>query len=419
MKAGLTIIFFLSVMSCLAQQKILLVNGFLHVGNGEVQESALIGIENGKIILLKNALTYPFNKEEWDTIIELNGRHVYPGFVASNSTLGITEVDALKVTRDFQEVGQYNPHVRSQIAFNVESQVLSVAKTNGILLTQTTPRGGVICGSSSIMATEGWNWEDATLLKDDGVHLNWPEISENNAESKQPEGEKYQREKRQLIQFFELAKNYAEGGGQGDIRLNALVDCFKGTKRVYFHADELQQLLDIIDFAAAFKLPFPVIVGGNDSYLIGRKLKDAKIPVMLSRIHRLPEREDDPIDLPYRLPALLQEQGVLFCIQNQGSAETSNARNLPFQAGTAMAYGLTEEQAIRSLSLSVCEILGIDKNYGSVELGKSATLFVSDGNALDMRTNHLFVSLINGKFAAVENFQTTLYQKYSRKYGQN
>jgi imidazolonepropionase-like amidohydrolase len=136
----------------------------------------------------------------------------------------------------------------------------------------------------------------------------------------------------------------------------------------------------------------------------------------LMRVHSLPENEDDAIDLPYRLPSLLQEMGVLFCLQNQGDMETMNARNLPFQAGTAMAYGLSEEQAVRSISLSACEIMGFDKNYGSIEVGKSATLFVSEGNALDMRTNNMVLGLINGVFIPTGNFQKDLYEKYSQKY---
>jgi imidazolonepropionase-like amidohydrolase len=140
---------------------------------------------------------------------------------------------------------------------------------------------------------------------------------------------------------------------------------------------------------------------------------------MLTRTHSLPYNDEDQVDLPFRLPSLLQAQGVRFCLQNSGDMEAMNARNLPFQAGTAMAYGLTEEQAVRSISLSTCEIIGIDKHYGSIETGKSATLFVSEGNALDMRTNHLTTILINGQFMSTDNFQKDLYRRYSEKYKQS
>lgn len=402
------------------QKSVLLVNGYLHIGNGEVIESAFIGIREGKIAELKNSLATTYSRDDWDTIVDLMGKHVYPAFIAPNSTLGLTEVDAVRATRDFNEVGQYNPHIRSQIAFNVESKVISTVRTNGVLISQATPRGGDISGTSSVMMLHGWNWEDATVLKDDGIHVNWPSSLEGGGWWAEPEpkkrNEKYEEQKRELSAFFDLAKSYASSDRtKKDLRLESMVECFKGKKRVYFHADEMQQLLDVIDFAKKYDLSFPVIVGGYDSHLLGRRLKDANIPVMVGRTHSLPENEDDPIDLPFRLPAMLQEQGIPFCLQNTGDMEAMNSRNLPFQAGTAMAYGLTEEQAVRSISLSAAEILGIDKEYGSVEVGKSATLFVSEGNALDMRTNNLTHALIRGKFISLDNFQKGLYELYQEK----
>jgi hypothetical protein len=419
-----TILFagFLFFCQYVAAQKILLTNGYLHAGNGEVIETALIGIEGNEIILIKNSLAYSYEVSEWDTVIDLTGDHVYPGFIAPNSTLGLTEIDAVRATRDYYEIGQYNPHVRSQIAYNVESKVISTVKTNGVLFTQATPRGGVISGTSSVMATDGWNWEDATILEDDGIHVNWPDAIQSDYETDQVIKKKsvddYINQTNELYQFFEMALTYAYAGTDRvrDSRLEAMMDCFKGEKRVYFHANELQQLIDVIEFAQHFELPFPVIVGGYDSYLIGQRLVDAEIPIMLLRPHSLPLSEDDPIDLPYQLPSLLQRQGIKFCIQNEGDMEAMNARNLPFLAGTAMAYGLTEEEAVASISLNTARILGIDEQYGSIELGKSATLFASKGSALDMKTNNVTFIMINGEISSTENFQNQLYQKYRNKY---
>ncbi len=396
-------------------------NGYLHVGNHKIIETAAVGITNGKISLVRNALAYSYNKKDWDTIIELRGKHIYPGFVAANSTLGLTEIDAVRATLDFNEVGDFNPHIRAQIAYNAESKVISTVRANGVLLTQTTPRGGQISGSSSVMATSGWNWEDATILADDGIHVNWPSFIQQNWEGDgvtRKKNENYNKEKAQIISFFEMAEAHSnvDNKQQSDVRLNAMTACFKGAKRVYFHANDIQQLLDIIDFAQKFKLPYPVIVGGYESYLITRKLKDAKIPVMLNRIHSLPENETDPVDLTYRLPKLLQDGEVLFCLQPHGDMEAMNARNLPFYAGTAWAYGLTEEQAVASISKNICEIIGISKNYGTIEEGKSATLFVSEGNALDMRTNLVTLAFVNGEPIDLLNTQEELYKKYLKKY---
>jgi imidazolonepropionase-like amidohydrolase len=425
MKNILVILFCFGSLSLIFGQdynRILILDGELHVGNGIRYASAAIGIEDGKISFVKNSLAMTIEESEWDTIIRMEGKHIYPGFVAPNSTLGITEIDAVRATRDFDEVGSFNPHIRTQIAFNVESKVISTVRTNGVLLTQSTPRGGWISGSSSVMKMDGWNWEDATVKGDDGIHLNWPQTTTGGgwwAEPAPKKGnDKYKEQKQKIYEFFEIAKAYSETNSpeKFDLRLESMKKCFKGSKRVYVHADELQQLLDVIEFAQHFDLSYPVIIGGYDANLIMRQLVDAEIPVMVQRPHGLPETEGDDVDHLYKLPALLQDGGVKFCIQNAGDMEAMGARNIPFLAGTAFAYGLKMEEAISSVSLWSCEIMGVDKHYGSIERGKSATLFVSDGNALDMMSNNIVLALIDGKFMSLDNDQKELYRKYSEKY---
>ena len=390
-------------------QRILLLDGIAHIGDGRVIESAAIGVVNDRIEFVKNALTQTFDRTQWDTIIQLKGQHIYPALISANNTLGLTEIDAVRATRDFNDVGTWNPHVRAQIAFNVESRVIETVRTNGVLISQATPRGGYISGTSALMNLAGWNWEDATIVANDGIHLNWPYSKES-----------YQKEKQEIYQFFRMAKAYAQKRDEqpNDLRLEAMNACFNGQKRVYIHAESLHQIVDVIEFAKDFELTYPVIVGGAEAYLIGPKLKDSKIPIMLSRIHSLPLREDDLTYQPYRLPALLKAQGILFCLQNEGDMQPMNTRNLPFQAGTAMAYGLSEEEALQTISLNVCKIVGIDQDYGTLEAGKKATFFVSKGPALDMKTNLVSLILIDGKFCPTTNFQQELYQKYQDKYKQ-
>jgi len=404
------------------EKRILIENATVHVGNGQVFEKGLVGIVGNKITLVRNALAYSYKRDDWDTIINLDGHHLYPGFVAPNTTLGLTEIESVRASNDFREVGPLNPHVRALIAYNCESDILSTVRTNGVLLTQTTPRGGYISGSSSVMLTDCWNWEDGAVRQDDGIHVNWPESLQGGGWWAEPapkkRNEKYEEEKQQLYAFFDQARAYQRKEGESeDVRFAAMKACFNGNKRVYFHANEVQQLLDILDFVARFELPFPVIVGGYDSYLITEKLAEKNIPIMLPRLHSLPENDGDAIDLVYRLPFILQNAGIKFCLQNEGDMEAMNARNLPFLAGTAKAYGLNEEDAVRCITLSACEIMGVEKNFGSIEEGKNATLYVSTGNALDMRTNQASLILVNGNFVSTANFQTDLYLKYKKKYG--
>lgn len=423
MKTSLVLIGLLISLS-LSAQRILIVNGYLHPVVGQEISASLLEMVDGKITGIKNALSSTYDTKDWDTIIDATGQHIYPGFVAPNSTLGLTEVDAIRATNDYNEVGEFNPHVRAQIAFNAESNVVETVKTNGVLLVQSTPRGGYISGTSSVMFMGGWNWEDATVTSNDGVHVNWPSTAYGGGWWAEPapkyKNEQYTKELNELKQFFLLAQSYANAKSVAfDQRLDAMKACFTGTKRVYFHANDAQQIIDLLAFVQEFKLPYPVLVGGDDAYLLGQRFIDADIPVMIQRLHRLPEHDEDPVDLPYRLPAILAKMGVLFCLQNEGGMEAMNARNLPFLAGTAMAYGLTEEQALQAITINSCKILGIDQDFGSIEVGKSATIFVSKGPALDMKTNDVTTIVMNGKIHSPVNFQELLYLKYKAKYQAN
>lgn len=402
------------------QQRILLSRATVHTGTGIKINQGLVGVQGDKIILVENALTYSLDKSQWDTIIDLRGKHIYPAFFAPNSKLGLTEIDAVRATNDFDEVGIFNPHVRALIAFNSDSKVNATVKTNGVLYTQSTPQGGIISGASSIMELEAWNWEDAAVKVDEGIHLNWPSTLQGGGWWAEPapkeKNKNYSKQVKQIEDFFKAAKSYSEDYENFDQRYAAMKSLFDGNTRLYIHADELKALTDVIDFVEEYDIQFPVIIGGYDTHLIARQLVDKKIPVIIKGGHTLPQNDDDPVDLPYRLPKLLSDAGVMFCIQNSGSMETMNSRNIPFLAGTAMAYGLTEEEAVASVSLNSAKIMGVGESLGSIEEGKIASLFVSDGNALDMRTNNVILAMIGGNYIALTNHQLELYQRYKKKY---
>jgi len=401
---------------------ILLQNGFTHIGNGEVINKSSIGIKDGKIVFVKNALTYKVVRSEWDTIINITGKQVYPGFIAANSTIGLTEIDAVRATNDFRETGQINPNVRTLIAFNTDSKVLYTVRTNGILVCQSTPRGGLISGTSSVMAMEGWNWEDAVYKRDDGIHVNWPLKFTNSGWWAQPgeikPNKNYDLTVEQILNYFKKAEAYHKRSktDNKDLKLEAMKGIFKGESRVYIHTDFAPEINDVIDFSRELKLKYPVIVGGYDSYRLTERLKENKFTVMLENPHHLPHFEGDLPSLNYEIPNKLQQAGVLFCIQNSGSMEVMNARNLPFIAGTAMAYGLTEEQAIATITLNAAKIMGIDSKIGSIETGKDATLFVSEGNALEMKTNNIVLAYVRGKQIDLTNHQKQLSKKYHQKF---
>jgi imidazolonepropionase-like amidohydrolase len=405
-------------------KSILLMNGTAHLGNGQVIENSVVGFKDGKITLVGDARLVRIDKAAWDTTINCSGKQIYPGFIAPNSTVGLTDIDAVRATNDFRDVGAYNPHIRSQIAFNTDSKINPTVRTNGVLLVQATPRGGRISGTSSVMALDGWNWMDATVKADDGVHLNWPAYyqrnwNEDDGFSAFSQNKAYETQRQDLEKFFTEAKSYCENnaGAEKNIRFEAMRGIFDGTKNLYIHADLVKEINEAITFVKKFGIAHPVIVGGADSWKCTDQLKANNVSVMLTRTHSLPLRNDDDVNQPYKTAYELQQAGVLFCLQNEGDMEAPGARNLPFLAGTTVAFGLTKEQAIAALTGNSAKILGIDNLTGTLEIGKDATLFVSEGDALDMKTNNVTWAFIQGRTLDLRNEQQLLYHTYEDKYG--
>jgi imidazolonepropionase-like amidohydrolase len=404
-------------------KSILLINGICHVGNGTVIENSVVGFKDGIITLVGDATVIRIDKTAWDTTINCAGKHVYPGLIAPNSTLGLIELEAVRATADFYEVGYMNPHVRTQTAYNTDSKITPTVRTNGVLMAQITPRGGRISGTSSIMNLDGWNWEDATLKADDGVHVNWPGYYSRSWTEEGPtpyERSKVYAERRaDLEKFFAEARAYCllPKPTEKNLRFEAMRGVFNGTQNLYIHAESAKDITEAISFSKKFSVQHMVIVGGSDSWKCTELLKQNNIPVMLARVHNLPMREDDDVNQPYKTARMLQDAGVLFCFENSGDQEVTGLRNLPFLAGTAVAWGLNKEAAISAMTLNTAKILGISDLVGTIEEKKQATLFVSEGDVMDMKTNKVSWAFIQGKTLQLTNEQEELYKLYSDKYG--
>ena len=222
-----------------------------------------------------------------------------------------------------------------------------------------------------------------------------------------------------MKKLFSDAKAYNESTDKTEenLRFEAMKGLFNGTQTLFIHSNNVKEIVEAVNFAKQFQLKRVAIAGGKDSWMVADLLKENNIAVVVSRVHDLPEHPEDDVDQPYKLPYLLQKAGVLFCLNNEGDMEQMGTRNLPFLAGTASAYGLTKEQALESISLNTAKILGIDKTTGSIEVGKDANLFISTGDALDMRTNNVERAFIRGNTIDLNNDQKDLYEKYKKKYG--
>ncbi len=405
------------------KNSIALINGTAHLGNGKVIESCLITIKNGTIESVQSTVGIKLNHKAFDTVIDLEGKHAYPALINANNVLGLHDAFSVRATRDLQDVGYINPHIRTLIAFNTDNKITPTIKTNGILYSQVTPRGGLISGNSSVMALEGWNWEDAVLKADDGVHLNFPVLSERGWSEdggEEKANKRYQEEMNELNSFMNDALAYANTNtSEKNLRFEAMAGVFKGTKNLYIHADRSKDILMALNFFKKFNIKKPVLVGAKEAHKVLPELKESKVPVMLVRVHDLPDRSDDDIDAVFKLPATLHKEGILFCLQTSGDweMEAMNSRNLPFLAGSAAAYGLGKEEAVSSITLNTAKILGVDAMIGSLEEGKLASIVVSQGDILDMKSSIITHAFISGKPVNLSNQQTELYLKYKTKYG--
>ncbi|MBP6334909.1 MAG: amidohydrolase family protein [Bacteroidia bacterium] len=400
------------------QSTVLIMNAKAHLGNGKVIENAAIAFENGKLTLVADATTIRIDKRKYDKIVDATGKHVYPGFIACNTTLGLVEIELVRSTLDFREVGEMNSNVRSIIAYNTDSRIIPTVRSNGVLLAQIVPQGGIISGQSSVVNLDAWNWEDATYKMDVGVHVNWPRMyvnRSNNPDAEEKARLRMKNELNELENFFNEASAYLRSASPAEknLRFESMRSVFDGTGKLFVHCNFAKEIVSAVDFSKRFKLKM-VLVGGNDAWRVSTLLKENSIPVIINGSHSLPPREDEDVDIAYKLPYLLKQAGVDFAMTVDGSWQV---RNLMFQAGTTQAYGLTAEEALASITSSPAGILGIDSSVGTLEEGKDATLFISAGDALDMRSNQVISAYINGREVNLTNAQKELNTKYLQKYG--
>ena len=386
-----------------------------HIGNGTVLENATIVFENGVITGIGARGVVPKG-----TIIDAAGKHVYPGFIAPAKSLGLIEVNAVRASDDQDELGDMIPHIRSIIAYNAESKVVESMRPNGVLLGQIAPQGGTISGTSSIVQFDAWNWEDAAIKTDDGIHLHWPSTFRRGRWwMGEPRGyqpnKKYTEDVQEITVYLKKAKAFGTGTNQeANEAMKAMQGVYNGTKKLYVYADGEKEIIDAITLSKEAGVKDVVLVGGYEAYKIIPFLKQQNISVLVQQTHALPKTADDDYDLPYKLPKLLVDGGLTVGIQNSNMSNFQT-RNLPFYAGQLVGQGLDKETAVQLISGNTAKILGLE-NYGTLEQGKSATLFISEGDALDMMGNNLSKAFIDGRDISLETHQTELWKRYMGKY---
>ena len=397
-------------------EPIAITGAVIHVGNGMVINEGIITF-NGGLITAVGTATEGVDLVD-HLLIDVQGRHVYPGFVLPNSTLGLIEVNSVRATSDVLEEGDINASVRSAIAYNTDSEIIPANRFNGILTAQVVPQGGLISGSSTIFKLDGWNWEDAMLAEDVGLHMHWPSYTQRrrNPETglfETVDNENYEGQTQLLHSLFQDAQAYT--GQPLNLNLLAMQPLFNGVAKLFVHADEARQIISAVRFARSYGVQDITLVGGADALSVKDFLLAQDIPVIYERIHELPLRDWQDVDTPFKAPFLLHNAGIKIGIGG-GATSIDRQRNLPFFAGTAAAYGLEREIALTMITSVNAEILGVAERVGTLEVGKDATLFISEGDALDMRTSQVLGAYIQGRDIDLYGTQQQLYERFRDKY---
>lgn len=388
---------------------IALIGATIHpVSRPDIAAGSLLLID-GKITAIGKDIVIPKNAVR----VNVAGKHIYPGMLDAYTPLGLVEVNAVRATVDRRETGQINPNVKSWVAVNPDSELIPVARSNGVLLALSAPSGGLISGQSAVLQMDGWTFEEMTLARGVAMHLNWPRISSDT-------GRPSESSMKQLRKLFDNARAYrkaraAENSRQPvDLRLQAMLPVLDKRQPLIISADELTAIQGAVAFAQEQDVRV-MIYGGYDAPQCTELLVENQVPVLLGGVYRLPRRRSEPYDAPFTIASRLHAAGVQFCITGSGRFGGSNVRNLPYHAAMAAAFGLPKDVALKSITSYPAAILGVADRVGTLEVGQDATLFVSDGDPLETAT-HVEAAYIQGRRVDLSDRHKRLWNKYKTKY---
>ncbi len=398
----------------------------IHTVTNGVIENGTILFENGVIRAIGTDVEIPTGTR----VVDVSGKHIYPGLIDAYSTVGISEIGSVDVSSDVNELGDFNPNVRAEVAVNAESRHIGTTRSAGVLVTLTTPGGGLISGMSSAMSLEGWDWEEMSMESAAALNVNWPNPRGGRGgrggrgrgfgPGPQEPPPTYAEQVQQLKDFFAEARAYRDATAAGeevrtDSRYTAMIPALDGEIPVVVSADGAAQINDAITWAQEEGVRL-VIRGGGDAIHVADRLVANDIPVILTSTMAAPGRDYEGYDGAYTMPARLYEAGVRFAISGGSGALYTN--RLPWEAGVAVAFGLPEEEALKAVTINVAEFMGISDRVGSLEPGKQATLLITTGTPLDM-TSDIEQSYIQGREIDMLDIQKFFFQKYMEKVRQN
>ncbi|MBY6204694.1 amidohydrolase family protein [Halomonas denitrificans] len=342
--------------------------------------------------------------------VDLDGLHVYPGFVHPLSQLGLIEIGSVDGTMDQSEMGSINAALRVEVAFNHDSDLLPVSVAGGILTSHTVPVGGLIRGRSAVMRMDGWSWEDMVIEAPAGMHIAFPPGAADNADNDDLQA--IDRVLEQARQWHRAQAAFEAGNAPRPPRnaqLEALGPLLDGSLPLFLHADNHAAIEAALDWAGRQAFDNLVLVGGPDLQYLAERLAVDGTPAILTGVYTMPTRRWEPYDQAYVAAARLHEAGVRFAIAGNSG---TNARNLPFHAGSAAAFGLPKDAALKSVTQWPAEILGIGDELGTLSVGKRASLIVTDGDPLEPMTSIERVWIDGTEYDLQRNKHLRLFERY-------
>lgn len=407
-----------------ATDPIAFVGATLHTVSGDDIPNGTLLIEGTTIRALGPEVEVPADAQ----VVDVAGKHIYPGLIHPSSTLGLTEISSVRATVDTTELGDFNPHIRAEVAFHPDSQLLPVTVSGGILVAHVVPQGGLFSGTSAVMHLDGWTWEQMTVLAPAGMHIHFPRSSPRRGDDDEDDPGSQASQDRVLKQLRDTiadARAYqharqAATAGQGppfdhDPRMETLLPLLEGRMTLFLHADDKRQIESALDWAKEEGFEHLVLVAGDDAALLAERLAKENVPVILEGVQRLPSRGWQPYDTPLTAAARLHQAGVRFAIADRTRFSAANSRNLPFHAAMAMAYGLPAEVALRSITLTAAEILGVGDRLGSLDAGKEATFIITDGSPLEILTHIESAWIAGQQVDPSRDRQKQLYERYRNR----
>jgi imidazolonepropionase-like amidohydrolase len=416
-----------------AAEALLLSGATVHTVSGDTLAPGQVLVRDGKIAAVGQSLS-----GAGATRVDLKGQHLYPGLISLDCVLGLTEIEAVRATADSTEVGEYTPDVESWIAVSPDSELIPVARANGIAYFEPVPAGGIVSGQSGLVTVEGWTTEQRTVKKPIALHVSWPSFALDTSDATRGRGraartktkslEEQAKERRTRIEavadFFEEAKAYAKAksaAAKGEAAAppvvpawEAMLPYVRGELPITIHADEIRQINSAVAWAATnhYKI---ILAGARDAWMAAKVLATNHVPVVYEDTFTQPARDSDSYDAQFAAPKLLHDAGVqvVFSIGPR-AFDAPQVRNLPYSAAQAVAFGLPKDEALKGLTLYPAQLAGAGDRLGSIETGKDATLFAADGDILDLRANvtHLWLA---GKEVSLDSRHTRLYEKYRNR----